>query len=121
MAWTFSEDDKVIEERIKLETNSQGHPVLVRSGDQEIEILISEDSGSGVTDVELIGDAAALRRLGEVLIGVSSSKGYHVHLESNPETSVINIEPNSIRLTISNSETPPQTKSSSPPPDWARG
>ena len=111
----------MIDERIKLDTNSQGYPILVRSGDQKIEVLISEDSGTGLTDVELIGDAAALRRLGEILIGVSSSKGYHVHLESNPETSVIDIEPSNIRLTISNGETPSQTKPLSPPPDWARG
>lgn len=111
----------MIDERITLPTNSQGYPVLTRRGDSAIEVLISEDPGAGVTDVEIIGDEAALRRLGEILIGVSKAKGYHIHVESNPETSPLDIEPKNVRLTISNAEMPPQAEASSPPPDWARG
>ena len=111
----------MIDERVTLKTNSQGHPVLVRCGDQKIEVLISEDSGAGVTDVEIIGDEAGLRRLGEILIGVSKAKGYHIHVEADPETSPLEIEPKNIRLTNSNAETPTPAKASSPPPDWARG
>lgn len=111
----------MIDERITLKTNSQGYPILSPCGDSAIEVLISKDSGAGVTDVQIIGDETALRRLGEILIGVSKAKGYHVHVESNPETSPLDIEPKNFRLTISNAEAPPQTKASSPPPDWARG
>jgi len=111
----------VIDERVTLKTNAQGYPVFARCGDLAIDVLISEDSGAGVTDVEIIGDEAALRRLGEILIGVSKAKGYHIHVEANPETSPLDIEPKNVRLTISNAEIPPQAKASSPPPDWARG
>jgi hypothetical protein len=111
----------VIDERITLQTNSQGYPILARCGDSAIEVLISEDSGTGGTDVDIIGDEAALRQLGEILIGVSKAKGFHIHVESNAETSPLGIEPRNVRLTVSNKEMPPQAKASSPPPDWAKG
>ncbi|MBX3450547.1 MAG: hypothetical protein KF777_13345 [Planctomycetaceae bacterium] len=111
----------MIDERVTLKTNSQGYPIIVRSGERGIEVLISEDAENGTTDIELIGDEASLRCFGEVLIGVSKAKGYHVHLEANAETSPLDIEPNNIRITVSNRETPEQRKPSSLPPDWARG
>ncbi|ODA31063.1 hypothetical protein [Planctopirus hydrillae] len=111
----------MIDERVTLKTNSQGYPVFPRCGNLAIEVLISEDSGPGVTLVEIIGDEAALRRLGEVLIGVSKAKGYHIHVEANPETSPLDIKPKNVRLTISNTEIPPHAKASSPPPNWAKG
>src|SRR5689334_3396604 len=106
----------MIEEHIQIETNSQGYPIFGRSSAASIQVLISNG-----TDVEIVGDGASLQKLGEVLIGVAKAKGFHVHLESNAETSAFDIKPTNIRLTISNSEMPEQKKPTSLPPDWARG
>lgn len=110
----------MIDERIVLKTNSEGYPILLRSDDHQIDVMISQNPTSGGIEVEISGDEGSLRRLGEILIGVSKSKGYHIHMDTCGDSSPLKIHPKNIRLTVSNSEVPPHSKQSSPPPKWAR-
>lgn len=112
----------MIDERIILKTTEQGYPIFGRTPELQLLLLVSEDPNTGVTDIEISGDAASLHRLGEVLIGISKSKGYHVHMESHCDSSALDIAPSGIRLTVSNSEKGEiSLKPKALPPDWARG
>ena len=110
----------MIDKHFTIETNASGNPVFHRVENLAIQIVISEDHSMGRTHVELSGDEASLNRLAEILIGVSKSKGYHVHLDAS-DSSNLRIRPTAIQLTVSNSESPaPNTASRILPPDWAR-
>lgn len=111
----------MINETVVIDTNSQGHPILLRCSNQGINVLITKDPVTDVTDIEIKGGEASLRVLAEVLIGVSKTKGYHVHIDGDSESSPLSIRPSDVRLTISNVELHTQVDAASPPPDWARG
>lgn len=87
-----------------------------------IGISFSEDEGTGISQLQIDGDRHALTWLGEVLIAVGATPGYHEHIDDGDRDSLIAINLSDVRLTISNLEKVPPKKVDAPsPPDWARG
>lgn len=110
----------MIEETLKIATTPQGLPFFERNPDIRLSVDLAEIDPDGGKDVEISGDSASLRRLGELLIGMSRCKSYHVHLEDD-ETSPIVIDGNGLRVTITNTDDAPvSSKPDTLPPEWAR-
>ena len=111
------DSSKYTEERVVIELTDQGYPYFASDSKLSIEVRVAADD----SEVEIAGSAESLRRLGEILIGLSRCKDYHIHLDGSSE-SVIAVTPVSTNLVITNSDDLPVVDSrTSDPPDWARG
>jgi hypothetical protein len=109
------------EETIKLSFNSQGVPIFPSAPELALTVTVSENGPERVNEVEISGTSASLKRLAEILLGVSKMKDYHVHLEAGSE-SPIKLRPKGLSLTIANSDrSEDDRRPATDPPEWARG
>lgn len=105
----------MIEEKIHIECTSQGHPYFPPDKNLRVKLHVN---GS---ELEILGDSASLRRLGEIFIGLSKSKDFHLHLSADAHSPVL-VDPHEFQLVLSNTD---QREHSADritrPPDWASG
>lgn len=114
------DSNKMIEETLRIATTPQGYPYFESNRGIRLAVHVSNVHSETSQELELSGNSITLRRLGELLVGLSRCKSYHIHLENNNSSPIV-IDGKRIRLTIANTDkADPLIISDSDPPDWAK-
>ncbi|WP_145458065.1 hypothetical protein [Gimesia panareensis] len=95
-----------MEEVVTFEINEHGLPFFPATDRLNVNLYASldvKDESDWKNQIEISGNSDSLRRLGEILIGLSMTKDYHIHLDSN-STGPIKAWPEDFVLTLSNTD-----------------
>jgi hypothetical protein len=109
--------------KIELHFNELHQPIVVPPPKGKLSLHVHEStSTSELKSITLSGSPEALYALGNLLIGISESPGYHIHVDEDVDGKWF-VCHDGFTLTIANSAKVPQKEhptTENLPPDWAR-
>jgi hypothetical protein len=99
--------------------SESGFPILRLDAPAELSWRVDDGDAGTLRHVEISGNGAGLRALGELLIGLATTPGVHDHIDAQSTTGRTQ-NGQGFALTVANTDPPPQRARSKLPPDWAR-